>query len=271
MPSNNLKCNVMLFAAGLGTRLRPHTNAHPKPVIPLLGYAMGYYLFPYFKHLQISNFVVNTFHLPDQIHQLYSSINKQIKFSDEKDFIKGSAGGLKQAQPLLATNTENILVCNSDEILFTKENDFLFKALEQHEAQQALATLVVMRHPLAGSKFGAIWCDDSNRVQGIGKESPSARTTPWHFVGLQIISPKIFQHLPENVESNIFYDVLVNLLKDELVQIYPIQADWYETGNVPDYLEAKKIISDKLKTQSEYQSHFQSLNQLPRSQISDLT
>ena len=58
-------CDVMMFAAGLGTRLRPATNRHAKPVLPLNQIALGYYALPYLDCLEIKNFVVNTFHLPE--------------------------------------------------------------------------------------------------------------------------------------------------------------------------------------------------------------
>lgn len=269
----------MLFAAGLGTRLRPYTDLHPKPVLPLLGCPLGYYILPHFDSIEISNLVVNTFHLPDQVHQLYENcqpalrLKEKIRFSDEKDFIKGSAGGLKQAEDLLCLNTENILVCNSDEVFFPLEKNFLNAAFEEHQEKEALATLIVTKHPLAGSKFGAIWTDAGGRVIGIGKEAPQAQAEPWHFIGLQIFSQSIFEYIPEHKESNIFYDVLVHLLQKEWVQIYPIQADWYETGNKTDYLEAKKEITEKLKTEIRYQKQFARLSdfsKLARLQISDL-
>ncbi len=261
----------MLFAAGLGTRLRPHTNVYPKPVIPLMGIPLGYYLFPYLQQLSVSNIVVNTFHLPEQVHRLYKDLNFMIQFSDEKKFIKGSGGGLKQAEKLLSPETLPIIVCNSDEVIFTKENNFLTNAIEKHQSQHAYATLVVMKHPLAGTKFGAIWVDPRGRVVHIGKDAPAAvNVIPWHFVGLQILSSRVLQKITLDVESNIFYDVLIHQLQHELVQIYPIDADWFETGNITDYVQAKKEIAVKLENLPHYENHFKELNKLPRSQISDL-
>ncbi len=267
------KCNVMLFAAGLGTRLRPYTNIHPKPTIPLMNIPLGYYLFPYLQKLSVDNFVVNTFYIPDKIHQLYKNKEASIQFSDEVQFIKGSGGGLKQAENLFGLHPKDILVCNSDEVLFTPEENFLQKAFNKHQAHRAFATLVVMKHPLAGTKFGAIWTNDQGRVIHIGKEAPTQKAQPWHFVGLQFLSPKIFSLITSGIESNIFYDVLIHHLKNEVVQIYPIEADWYETGNIIDYTEAKHDIITKLKLEPHYQKHFEALNQLPKlpgHQIGDL-
>ncbi len=267
------KCNVMLFAAGLGTRLRPYTLNTPKPAIPLLNIPLGYYLYPYLQKLSIEHFIVNTFHLPQKIHQLYKNLDSSIQFSDEVNFIKGSGGGLKQAENQFGNHPENILICNSDEVLFTKDDDFLNQALRNHILPKALATLIVTQHPLAGSKFGAIWGDDHGRVIHIGKEAPKEKAHPWHFVGLQILSPMIFSMIPLGEESNIFYDVLIHQLKNHLVQVYPIQADWYETGNLEDYTKAKVEILQKIKSEPEYRKHFEDLSKIPKlagMQISDL-
>ena len=79
MNSSNA-CQAFIFAAGLGTRLRPITEKHPKPTIPLFGIPLGYYILPYLDQLLIKKYIANTFHLPEQIHQLYKSTNKEFIF-----------------------------------------------------------------------------------------------------------------------------------------------------------------------------------------------
>jgi mannose-1-phosphate guanylyltransferase len=262
------KCNVMMFAAGLGTRLRPATNNNPKPVLPLNQIALGYYALPYLDDLEIENFVVNTFHLPDQIHALYKNINPKIQFSNETEFIKGSGGGLKSAENKFNHDIP-ILTLNADEIFFTTESNFLNTALKRHTEQRATATLIVTEHPEAGNKFGAIWCE-GHQVVHIGKDKPNETAKPWHFVGLQILSPEVLIGIDPNKESNIFYDVLIYQLKTNNIQIYPIKCDWYEVGNLTDYQIAKAEINQKLKTNGIYQQHYQKLNKLPQSQLGDL-
>lgn len=295
------KCNILMFAAGLGTRLRPATLKHPKPAIPLNKIPLGYYALPYLEKIKAQKFVINTFHLPEQIHQLYlatqsqlyspayspaesfeknDSINSkkfsEIIFSDETDFIKGSGGGLKQAEKYFDLNLP-ILTMNADEIFFTPETDFIKNALAQHQMQNAMATLIVTEHPEAGHTFGAIWCEPnpessttSIKVIHIGKNKPTPTAKPWHFIGLQILSPKVLVDVLKNTESNIFYDVLIHQLQMNKIQIYPIKCDWYEVGNLEDYKKAKSEINQKLKTDLIYQTHYQKLNQFKKSQLSDL-
>lgn len=265
------KVNVLLFAAGLGTRLRPATLENPKPVIPLFGIPMGYYLLPYIIEMPVDKFVVNTFHLPEKIHECYDRLRHSIKFSDEKDFIKGSGGGLKQAEAILG-NQNPILAGNADEVFFTTDSQFLKKALDKHIAENALATLIVMNHPEAGKKFGGIWTEShgSEKVISIGNEAPTPNARPWHFIGLQILSPEVFSMIESGKELNIFYDVLINKLPTHKVQIFPVEMDWYELGNLADYQHAKNEIAAQKDSNPIYKKHFTKLNALPKSKLGDL-
>ena len=268
-------CDLMIFAAGLGTRLRPATLENPKPAIPLLGIPLGYYVLPYLENLNVKNLVVNTFHLPEKIHTLYEKIDLfNFHFSDEKEFIKDSGGGLKQAEQFFSKSVP-ILALNADEVFFIKDSCFLQKALDFHIKEKNYATLVVMEHPEAGKKFGGIWCDGS-RVKDIGKDPEQTKIQtglkPWHYIGLQILSAEVLQAIPENQAANIFYDVLVHQLQNKKVQIFSIHCDWYEVGSKQDYLETKIAIENKLNQKEEmYLSHFQKLKKYPASDLGDLT
>lgn len=272
---NDSSCNLLLFAAGLGTRLKPFTLSNPKPVLPLFGKAMGLYIFPYLEHLKLKNKVANTFHLPEQIHELYQKFG--FSFSNEIDFIKGSGGGLLQAKKQLSQNVAepySVLACNADEIFFTQNSHFLSEAFKHHNQNNNFATLIVMKHPEAGHKFGAIWTE-KNKVISIGKEKPTNNSEPWHFIGLQFLSHQIFTYLQPDQEQNIFYDVLIKHLNDKKVEIFPIDCNWYETGNLEDYKIAKaeinKILLDQKHPQHKiYQDHFKALQRYPTSQLGDL-
>ena len=49
-------------------------------------------------------------------------------------------------------------------------------------------------------------------------------------------SIKILETIPDNQETNIFYDILKHQLANKKVGIHEIKCDWYETGNYEDYL-----------------------------------
>lgn len=241
--------NVFLLAAGLGTRLQPLTHKLPKPCVPFLNVPLGLYQLPYLKDLPISTLTVNTFHLPRKVENLYRSLNNfkvPINFSSEEGKLMGSSGGLKKAEDLLDIK-KPILMLNSDEIFFTSNKEFLKTAYEKHLKNKNLATLIVSKHPLAGTKFGAIWCEN-NKVKHIGKTSSISGLKPYHYIGMIFLDPSILSFIPQDQESNIFYDTLIHLLPSKSVEIEEISCSWYETGNGPDYLAATKVILENLDT-----------------------
>lgn len=245
--------NVMLLAAGEGTRLRPHTLTLPKPAIPFLNVPLAGHALRFLGNLPLHKLVVNTFHLAPQIERLFHRLPhnaQEIFFSHETGAILGSGGGLSKARAHFKGGGDFILM-NADEVILPEDLDILEKALAHHKKTQALSTLLVMEHPEAGGKFGAVWTDNNNKVATFGKERPASGEKPWHFIGVQILSEKVFDYLPEQGESNILYDALVAAIaKGETVQSYPIKCQWYETGNPTDFLAATRTCADFLFAES---------------------
>ncbi len=241
--------NLFLLAAGLGTRLRPLTTKYPKPCVPFLNVPMGLYTFRYLKGLPVKQAAANSFHLSEQIEKLYQNQNyfNDLLISKESEKILGSAGGLKAAAKLYSHDAETLLMMNADEIFFTENENFLVEAYEQHLQHKNLATLVVTKHPEAGQKFGAIWCKD-NRVSRImpAQKKPENDLTPYHYIGIIFLNKKILKLIPDNKETNIFYDVLINELSKNSVEIYNLNCTWYETGNPKDYLSATQAVLNSL-------------------------
>lgn len=234
--------NVMLLAAGEGTRLRPYTEILPKPAIPFLTVPLAGHALSFLSEVEINTLVVNTFHLPDKIHELFSTLpvkSKALVFSDETGEILGSGGGLGKARQHFIGGGDFIMM-NADEVILPKDSAILLKAIEHHRKTKALATLMVMEHEAVGTQFGGVWADSANTVKGFGKEA-IAGCKAWHFIGVQILSEKVFAFIPESGCSNILYDALTaGIKKGELVQAFRFDCTWFETGNPKDFFSASE-------------------------------
>lgn len=235
--------NVMLLAAGEGTRLRPYTYTLPKPAIPFLNLPLASHSLGFLNDLPIHKLVVNTFHLPEKIHCLFHKIPhqaEQLHFSDEVGEILGNGGGLGKARAHFQGGGDFIMM-NSDEVILPKDAEVMKNALAQHQTSGALATLLVMEHPGVGTQFGGVWADSKHQVKGFGKTAIPGASKAWHFIGVQILSERIFQYIPTSGASNILYDVMMQALAhNEAVQCFPFESTWFETGNPADFLEASK-------------------------------
>lgn len=251
--------NLMLFCAGEGTRLRPHTLSQPKPAIPFLGVPLAAYSLEWAREIGVDRLVVNLHHLPGKIRHLFSSLKhgaKEITFSDESDLLMGSGGGLKKAESSLKGGGD-FLVMNGDEVFFPAKNDFLKTALKKHQDEKRLATLFVMDHPEVGSKFGGVWTDQGGKILGFHKKSFNGAHKGWHFIGAMIFSEEIFKFLPEGQISNILYDGVTNGIAAGLpCAIEEVTGWWRETGNEVDFLQATKesleILSEEKKPFSSF-------------------
>ena len=109
----------MIFAAGLGTRLKPLTDTMPKALVPLAGKPLLQWQVEKLRDAGITDIIVNVHHFPDQIIETIHRNNGwgcTITISDERDELLDTGGGLKKAlhhTPYTLHHTP-ILACNVD-------------------------------------------------------------------------------------------------------------------------------------------------------------
>lgn len=231
--------NLMLLCAGEGTRLRPHTLVLPKPAVPFLTVPMAAYGLEWAKEIAPDRLIVNTYHLPGKIHDLFHAVapKADLRFSDEAPTLMGSGGGIMKARKLI--DGDDFLAMNGDEIFLPSRDGQLREARERHVGSRALATLVVMKYPGVGSVFGGVWADGDGRVRGFGKTPIEGATAGWHYIGAIFLSRRVFDYLPPEGPSNLLYDALAAAIaKGESVRVAPVEGWWHETGNEADYLKA---------------------------------
>ena len=204
---------AMIFAAGLGTRLKPITDTMPKALVPVCGQPLLYHVITKLVAAGYDDLVVNVHHFPDQIiHYLQShDFGARIAVSDERDFLRETGGGIKYARPLLLNEgipgcpstssgttgndgSEPFLVHNVD-IVSNLDLDWL---REQHR-EGALATLVVSDRKT--QRYFLF--DEDNRLKGWTNIATGEVRSPFGdidpdgcrklaFAGIHLISPAIF-------------------------------------------------------------------------------
>jgi len=102
---------LMLFAAGLGTRMGALTAHHPKPLIQVAGRALIDHALA--QAADVGRIVVNLHYLPDQIRS-HLADRPNVTFSDETETILETGGGLRRALPLLGPGP--VFTLNSDAV-----------------------------------------------------------------------------------------------------------------------------------------------------------
>lgn len=234
----------MLLTAGLGTRLRPITDRFAKPAVPFLGIPLLKYPLWLLKAAGVDELVLNTHWKPEQISSLASSLDIRTHISHEDGAPLGSGGGIWKARGWLdrrsAGDDDSFFVANGDEVILPHDPAVLAKFKSAHASSRALASILVMKNPLVGTQFGGVWCSASGDVRGFGKDGSKfgADAVGYHYIGLLLLSPRVFDYMPEG-ESNILYDTLAAAIAArETVRVMVSDFTWFETGNPRDFLHA---------------------------------
>lgn len=106
----------MIFAAGLGTRLKPLTDTMPKALVPVGGQPLLWHVVMKLKDAGYERIVVNVHHFAQQIiDYLHANQNfgLDIRISDERQQLLETGGGIKKALPLFDASSP-ILIHNVD-------------------------------------------------------------------------------------------------------------------------------------------------------------
>lgn len=236
---------ALLFAAGLGTRLKEHTQNKPKALVNLAGKPILQHAIEYLKHSGISDITITVFHFAEQVISFIEENNSfgiNIHISDERDQLLDTGGGLKKAGVFLKGN-EPILIYNVDVI----SNLDLNVLLNYHQEQKALATLVVRKRETSRYLMFdqnlqlAGWKNFSNGETRISRQESFAYAQPLAFSGIHLIQPELLKMITEEGKFPII-DLYLRLAENQSIKAFIDQSDlWMDLGK-PEQLQAAELI-----------------------------
>lgn len=229
---------AMIFAAGLGTRLKPFTDHCPKALVQVNGKSLLERNIRYLQGYGIYDVIVNVHHFADVVINTLSDENgfgSRVAVSDERNELLETGGGLVKAAHYFA-GEESFVVMNAD--VLTTLN--LGKMIKQHEAERSCATLAVMKRPSSRE----LLFDDSMSLCGwrnnnTGEMKVARHVAPvsgYAFSGVQVMSA---QALQENVFSGKFslIDLYLHLAKTAAILGYDHTGDEFIDVGKPGSIE----------------------------------
>lgn len=228
---------AMIFAAGLGTRLKPITDRIPKALLPIGGKTLLEWQIDKLRAAGITDITINIHHFADQIIDFcaeHDSFGCTLHFSDERDMLLETGGGLRHARPFL-DGDEPILVMNVD-ILSNIELSPVALAYQEGD----LALLVVS--PRETQRYfcfeDGYLCGWTNIATGEVKVRKS--DTLLAFSGLQIVHPRIFEKMasyPDKFSITQFY---LDMCSTERIKAYiPSGYRMMDIGKIDHLAEAE--------------------------------
>lgn len=206
---------VMILAAGRGTRLGALGIALPKPLVPVCGYPAIAYGLELVRRAGLEDVVVNLHHHGDLIREALgdgSSRGLRIGYSDEPELL-GTGGGLARARALF--RSEPVLVMNGKVVLDLDLRDLL--DAHRRAPPGTVATMVLRRDP-EPEQFAPVVRDETGRVVSIrgvrGPTTTIGELRPLMFTGVHVVEAALLDRLPREGESDVIGDAYIPALLD---------------------------------------------------------
>lgn len=232
----------MIFAAGLGTRLKPLTDTMPKALVPVGGEALLGHVLRKFRRAGIRDVVINVHPFPEQIESWlreHRHPGMRIRLSREVEAPLETGGGIRHAAPLLE-GCGKVLVHNVDIL-----SNLDLRRLVAEADPDALATLVVSARQT--SRY--LLFDDTMRLVGwtdlrTGEvRSPFDGLDPaacrmYAFAGIHLLDERILSLMESWPERFSIIDFYLSLAAEQTIRGYcPEDLRLLDVGK-PDTLPA---------------------------------
>ena len=252
----------MIFAAGLGTRLKPLTDTLPKALVPMAGKTLLQWQIEKLKAAHIKDIVINVHHFPDMIINYLKENDNfgcNILVSDERDMLLETGGGLRKAEALLSSGVqefrssgEGILICNVD-ILSNIDIPTLLQAYNPEEMGIVVVSQRDTQRYLLFNEENRL-CGWTNITTGEVRPASFASSpnsliaSQLAFSGMQVLSPRIFDCMDEVVaqkgEKFSLIDLYLSIAQKEILRAYiPENYRMMDVGKINQLSEAESFAS----------------------------
>ena len=232
----------MLFAAGLGTRLRPLTDHVPKALVEVGGVPILERVARRLIEAGADRLIVNVHHFAERVEEYVRSRGGwgvEVVFSPEEGAPLETGGGLLQAESLFRGDAPFFL--HNADILTDLPLREMYAA---HRESGALATLAVMERPTSRHFLfddrGLLGRTDARKGLELRARPAEGEVRKLAFGGVHVVSPEIFPRITERGAFSILDPYL--RLAGEGERILPFRVDgalWLDIGS-PEQLEAAR-------------------------------
>jgi NDP-sugar pyrophosphorylase family protein len=236
---------AMIFAAGLGTRLKPFTDNHPKALAVVNGKTLLERTLIYLKGFGVKEVVINVHHFAEQIES-YLSLHRDeemnIVLSHEVNGPYETGGGLVFAAEKLKGDGNPFVVMNVDMLT----NLDLLGMYEYHQKISPLATLAVTKREssrqfLFNDEMRLVGWRNNKTGEYKWVNLPIDEFIPLSFSGIHVIDPAIFEYMPASGTFSIT-DTYLKLAKEQLIIGYDHTGDVIlDVGKPEAILQAEAI------------------------------
>jgi N-acetyl-alpha-D-muramate 1-phosphate uridylyltransferase len=191
--------SAMVLAGGLGTRMAPANGTLPKPLVPLAGKALIDHVLDRHAEAGTKRAVVNLHHKADLIEKhVKGRKTPAITFSDEREALLDTGGGVKKALPVLGPGA--FLIHNADSVWIEGIGSNLSRLMEAWDdaRMDCLMMLALSTAGLGYQGRGDFALDSNGRIR---RRRVEQEIVPFAFTGVSIAHPRLFKNSPEGAFS----------------------------------------------------------------------
>lgn len=226
---------AFILAAGMGTRLRPHTDIMPKPMVPVAGKSIIRRTIEKLAAAGVGDIVVNTHYLPETIEShLAQTTGMRIHISREDELLN-TGGGIKKA--LHYFGNDPFYIVNGDALWDDLAGENVFTRLA-HIWDAANMDILLFLEPKPLMKASQFVGDYTLRPDGQAVRSKD-KSGDHMFAGVRIAHPRIFAGAPDGAFS--FLDLMDAAEKAGRLYAMPHNAAWYHISTPEDLAETDRI------------------------------
>ncbi len=242
---------AMILAAGLGTRLKPFTDHHPKALATVNGITLLEHTIRKLQAHGIYDIVVNVHHFANQIIDTLrqnKGFGSNFIISDESEQVLETGGGVLFAQKHLDDGND-FLVVNVDIL----SNINLQKLIQFHQSQNGLATLAVQKRNSSRQLVFQSQTPELLQLKAWINNSTS-ETKPenidiqafqaFAFSGIQVMRAAIFQHFDGLQGKFSLIDLYLKICQQQTVYGWDHSGDWMlDVGKPESLAKAAQLLS----------------------------
>lgn len=244
---------AMIFAAGLGTRLRPITDTLPKALVPIDGKPLLYRVVSKLKAAGVSDFVVNVHHFPDSVIgyiREQEDFNVNVRFSDERDFLRETGGGIKFARAMLEGGP--FIAHNVDILSDLDVNWFVSQARPEALSNILVSDRVTQRYFLFDDDMRLVgWTNlATGEVRSPYGDIDPSRFRKYAFAGIHYVSDRIFKVFDDDGWGDRFSITDFYIRECDRHPVYgvvPAELNLIDVGKFETLAEAEDFVRKTLK------------------------
>ncbi len=229
---------AMVFAAGMGSRMRPITDRTPKPLVQVAGKALMDHMLDCLACAGVGTAVVNVHYLADQIEaHLQMRQQPKIVISDERAELLDQGGGIKKALPHLGHDA--FIVCNTDAFWIEGPGSNLAR-LAQAWNPDAMDALLLVASSTAS--VGVDWRGDFTMdAWGRLSKRREGAVAPFVYSGVGILKTSLFRSEPRDIFG--LAPIFFSLASQGRLHGLRLDGLWLHVGTPEAIAEAELAVS----------------------------